>query len=88
MPRRHGALLAQRCAKLESLRGTEFLRKLRRFAHDNRIGFRYEPSMGKGSHGRVWLGSRSTTIKDPNKELGPGLLAAMCRDLAVHPRDL
>ena len=42
----------------------------------------------KGSHGRVWLKTASTTLKDPKKELGTGLLRDMCRDLGIEPRDL
>src|SRR5258708_39870513 len=52
------------------------------------VRFRYEASLGKGSHGRVWLETLSTTLKDPKKELGPGLLRAMCRDLEIEPGDL
>lgn len=70
------------------MKGSEFLRKLQRLARHRGIRFRYEPRLGKGSHGRVWLGAAFTTLKDPKKELGPGLLLAMCRDLTIEPRDL
>jgi hypothetical protein len=36
----------------------------------------------------VWLDTASTTLKDPKKELGKGLLRAMCRDLKIETRDL
>ena len=35
-----------------------------------------------------WLGTASTTLKDPKKELGTRLLQAMCRDLKIDTRDL
>ncbi|MYN64733.1 MAG: type II toxin-antitoxin system HicA family toxin [Acidobacteria bacterium] len=35
--------------------------------------------MGKGSHGRLHVDGRFTTV--PRKEIGKGLLAAMLRDL-------
>jgi len=70
------------------LTGSEFLRRLRRLARRRRVHFQYDPSLGKGSHGRVWLETASTTLKDPKKELGTGLFRAMCRDPGIEPRDL
>ncbi|MBM3776262.1 MAG: hypothetical protein FJW37_14040 [Acidobacteria bacterium] len=70
------------------MKGSEFLRRLQRLARGRGVRFRYEPALGKGSHGRVWLDAASTTLKDPKKELGRGLLRAMCRDLKIDPRDL
>ena len=70
------------------MKGSEFLRKLQRLARRRGIRFQHEPGLGRGSHGRVWLGAASTTLKDPKKELGTGLLRAMCRDLGIEPRDL
>ena len=43
---------------------------------------------GKGSHGRLYLGQEFTTLKDRTKELGRDLLAKMCRDLNISPKDL
>ncbi len=64
------------------------MRKLQRLARRRQVRFFYEPNLGKGSHGRIWLDSASTTIKDPKKEMGAGLLRAMCHDLGIHPADL
>jgi mRNA interferase HicA len=70
------------------VKGSEFLRKLQRLARRRGVRFQYEPSLGKGSHGRVWFAMASTTLKDPKKELGTGLLRAMCHDLGIDHRDL
>ncbi len=70
------------------MKGTEFLRKLHRLARRRGVRFQYDSSLGKGSHGRVWLDTESTTLKDPKKELGRGLFRAMCSDLRIDPRDL
>jgi mRNA interferase HicA len=70
------------------VKGSEFLRKAQRLARRRHIRFHYDPSLGKGSHGRVWLDTASTTLKDPKKELGDGLLRAMCRDLKIEIHDL
>ena len=41
----------------------------------------FDPGVGKGSHGRLHVGGRFTTV--PRKELGKGLLAAMLKDLGI-----
>jgi mRNA interferase HicA len=70
------------------MNGHEFLRKLKRMAKDRKVEVVYEPAHGKGSHGTVFLGTGSTTLKDPEKEIGPGLLGSMCRDLGIRRTDL
>jgi hypothetical protein len=48
----------------------------------------YDPGHGKGSHGRVSLGSAFTALKDPKQEIGAGLFHQMCRDLGIKAGDL
>ena len=48
--------------------------------------FYREENRGKGSHERVYYGHKFTTVK--HGEIGPGLLAAMCRQLGINKRDL
>jgi mRNA interferase HicA len=43
---------------------------------------------GKGSHGTLYYGARRTILKDPRKEIGPGLLRKILADLGLSPRDL
>jgi hypothetical protein len=43
---------------------------------------------GKAAIGRVWFDVNSTTLKYPKKDIGVGLLRAMCRDLGIDPKDL
>ena len=64
--------------------GDEFVR------HDRKQGVavRFESRKGKGSHGRLRYGDRSTTVKDRFKEIGQGLLAAMIRQLGLSREDL
>lgn len=70
------------------MKGSEFLRKLRRYGRSHNLAVRFDPAPGKGSHGRVWLGEAYTTLKDRKKELGPGLLKAMCDDLGIAVDEL
>ena len=47
--------------------------------------FRFDPAHGEGSHGRVFVGSRFTTVRQG--ELRQGVLAAMLRQLDIDRRE-
>lgn len=70
------------------MNGREFLKRLRRLGSANGVQVRYDGKPGKGSHGRVYYGAAFTTIKDPAKEIGEGLLNKMLRDLQLTKDDL
>jgi mRNA interferase HicA len=70
------------------VKGSEFLRKVRAVAKRNQWTCRWIPQRGAGSHGTLYLGSRFTVVKDLKKELGPGLLADMCKQIGVRKEDL
>jgi mRNA interferase HicA len=72
----------------EEMKGSEFLRKLKAVAKRKDLAYRWDPHRGVGSHGTVYLGGRFTIVKDLKKELGPGLLADMCRQLGIRKEDL
>lgn len=67
------------------MNGTEFVRRAKRFAGKSGRTFRFDPSVGKGSHGRVCVGMRFTTV--PRKEIGKGLLSAMLKDLDIDKEE-
>jgi len=68
--------------------GSELLRRLKRLARRGGLDFREAMERGKGSHRTVYLGDRFAVLKDPRKEIGRGLLRAMCRQLGIDERDL
>ena len=70
------------------MKGSELIRKLRQLAKEKGLPFEYEPRHGKGSHGQLRFGDRLTTIKDPKKEIGPGLLHDMLKHLGVDKDNL
>lgn len=76
------------CTKLSVMRGSELLKQLRKLGRNRGIPVTLERRPGKGSHGRLYFGDRFTTLKDPKKEIGPGLLRKMLRDLDVDPDEL
>jgi mRNA interferase HicA len=70
------------------MNGHEFERKIRRLGRRRNVFVTFDSSRGKGSHGRLYYGSRFTTLKDRRKEIGPGLLKAMLDHLGLTKRDL
>ena len=70
------------------MNGAELLRKLKRLARQRGVAFSYEARAGKGSHGQLLFGDRLTTMKDPKKEIGPGLLGDMLKQLGLSKDDL
>ncbi len=70
------------------MNGTELARKLKWLAKQRGVHFFYEPGRGKGSHGRLFFGDRLTTVRDPKKEIGPGLLHDMLKQLGLTKDDL
>ncbi len=71
-----------------AMKGAEFERRVRRLARQRKVGCELLASQGKGSHGRLYFGDEFTTLKDRRKEIGRDLLAKMCRDLKIDPREL
>jgi mRNA interferase HicA len=67
--------------------GNELIRKLRRLGRERGVEIRYEPRLGKGTHGRLFFGDRLTTLKDPRAEIGKRLLHKVLRDLGLAADD-
>jgi mRNA interferase HicA len=63
------------------MNGREFVRRARRYARANGLDFYFDPAWGKGSHGRVFIEERYTTV--PHGEISAGLLRSMQRDLDI-----
>jgi mRNA interferase HicA len=73
---------------VEVLRGSEFLRRVKAVARRRSLTCQWIPERGVGSHGTFYLADRFTVVKDLKKEIGPGLLAAMCKQLGIRKEDL
>ena len=68
--------------------GGELVRRVRRLGRLRCVSVRLDRRRGKGSHGRLYYGSRFTTIKDRKKELSAGLLAKMLAQLGLSKEDI
>ena len=67
------------------MNGTEFARRAKRYARNAGLEFRFDQSEGKGSHGRLYLGGKTTFVK--RSEIGKGLLAAMLKELGIRKEE-
>jgi mRNA interferase HicA len=70
------------------MNGNELYRRLQKIGRQREIEVSFEAERGKGSHGTVRFGDRYTVMKDRRKEIRPGLLHAMLRQLGLTERDL
>ena len=70
------------------MNGNELLKRLRRLARDRNLQLKLVHERGKGSHATLYLGKRFTILKDRNKEIGPGLLLKLLRDLGLEKSDI
>jgi hypothetical protein len=68
--------------------GHEFERKIKKIGRRRGVVVAFDSGHGKGSHGRLYFGTRFTTLKDRRKEIGPGLLKAMLDQLGLTRFDL
>jgi mRNA interferase HicA len=71
-----------------NMNGHEFERKIRGIGRHRGVPVSFDAGHGKGSHGRLYYGDRFTTLKDRRKEIGPGLLGAMLKQLGLSRKDL
>ena len=70
------------------MKGSDFLRRVRAAAHRRNVTFEWVAERGVGSHGSLYPGKWFTVVKDLKKEIGPGLLAAMCKQLGIRKEEL
>lgn len=64
----------------------EFIKRAKRYGKKTGQECRFEATHGKGSHGRLWLGNRFTTVQ--RGELKKGVLSAMLKQLGIRKEDL
>ncbi len=59
----------------------EFAHRAKRYARKTGQAFLLEPARGKGSHARLHIGERFTTL--PRGEIKPGLYTALLKQLGI-----
>jgi mRNA interferase HicA len=70
------------------MKGSEFLKRIRKLAKLRGIAFKWHPNLGKGSHGVLKLGDRRTVLRNPKDELKTGTLHATLKQLGLTAEDI
>ncbi len=70
------------------MNGNELLKKIKKLAKEKNKHFEIFKAHGKGSHSTLRYGEKKTTIKDLKKEIGPGLLSKMLKQLNIDKGEL
>ena len=68
-------------------KGREFIKRVSELGAARDVPVRVEAKRGKGSRITLYYGPRKTVVKDLRKEVAPGLLSAMIRQLGLTRRD-
>jgi mRNA interferase HicA len=68
--------------------GAELIRRLQKLGRTCGVRVVFQAERGKGSHGTIYYGDRFAVLKDRRKELSPGLLLAMLKQLGLTREDL
>ena len=70
------------------MKGKEFIDRVSKIGRERSVPVRIDTKRGKGSHIIIYYGPRKTVVKDRRKELPPGLVSAMARQLGLTNDDL
>lgn len=70
------------------MRGSEFIRKVQKYARAHGLRCEWHPELGKGGHGVLILGNRRTVVRNPRDELKTGTFRAMLKQLEISIIDL
>ncbi len=65
------------------MKGSEFIRKIRKLGRKNKIPVKFVKRRGKGSHGTLFYGERFTIVRNPKDELKTKTMHAMLDQLGL-----
>jgi mRNA interferase HicA len=77
----------QDCPILSLLKGSEFIRKVKKLAKKTGKTVTHNSERGKGSHTTLYYG-KEFTMRDPKDELKTGTFNAMLKQLGIRAEDL
>lgn len=70
------------------MKGSEFIRKLKRLGRNRGVSVKLEQRRGKGSHSTLFYGKKFTIIRNVRDELKTGTYKAMLKQLGISEKDL
>lgn len=78
--------IGSRAGYMVLVKAADLIRLIERYAMRHGLGCRVEP--GKGSHRKVWLGTRRSVVPLHGGDLPLGTYRAVLRQLGITERDL
>lgn len=70
------------------MKGSEFLRKVKKLCDERGWSYEWHEDLGKGSHGILRVNGKVTTVRYLKDELKEGTLHGMLRQLQIKKKDL
>jgi mRNA interferase HicA len=70
------------------MKGTGFIRKVRKLGRQRGVRVAFVPERGKGSHGTLYYGDKLTIARNPKDERKTGTLHAMLAQLGLTLTEL
>lgn len=70
------------------MKGSEFIRKVKKLAKERRIEAYVDQKRGKGSHVTLYFGDCFTIVRNPKDELKSGTFKAMLNQLGIEEHEL
>ncbi len=68
--------------------GREFIKRVTETGRKRGVAVRLDSQHGKGSHAMLYYGARKTIVPDRRRDIHPGLLAEMLRQLNLSRSDI
>lgn len=70
------------------VRGSEFVRRIQKLGRRQGVLVEWFPERGKGSHGLLYFGDRTTTVRNIKDEMDKRAFHGMLRQLGLTAEDL
>ena len=70
------------------MKGSEFVRRVRKVGRKRGLTVLFVAERGKGSHGTLYFGTSFTVVRDLKDELKTGTLHAMLKQLGLTLKDI
>lgn len=81
-------MLGQNCPTMGTVKGNEFIKRVKRLAKERGVQFEWRPDLGKGSHGVLYFGDRMTVVRNPKDELKTGTFHGMLKQLGLTEKEI
>ena len=70
------------------MKGSEFIKRVRKLAKTRGLFFKLDKKHGKGSHVALRFGDKFTIVRNPKDELKTGTYHAMLKQLKIDEEEL